>query len=762
MNPSRTLLNASLLFAIAFGAGPCAGDSDAGSRVCKDIYFRKTTNRLIFGNAQLAIQVDSRDGSWVSLESAGVPGNLISPSDAAGVDFRIDNVWLLATEAKHYSGFRLAVDAQGNSASITITFDVGERAPAALIQPAWRASAPEQGPPGRARYDYELTCTYTLLADSAYLARTASVARRQDGNILGSTARQFQGFLFAVPGAAIGSEEDTVVESVGPIVPGSHIPPLTPYTVQRNKFVEIGSAPDNTFGLVAFFNAKPGRSLCAWMETAGGPGYKTYLAGDGRRISILHHDLKATWLRAGQTVTSESDVLRVEQGTLEKSFQHYREMLGKDSPLNPQTPSWARHIVLLEVMPSFFPHGISGLTAKLPFYRSVGFNTIYLMPHWLGGYSPVDPLQVDPRVGTEAELKEMVRSAHALGIRVIFDMVIHGFSQASPVVREHPEFFQRDARGLLTGHYDWGSVATDPASPAYQRYMLNLALHDIRTYGIDGYRVDAGSFRSPDWDPSIPYEAWQSAAGGVTLLSRMYAAMRAEKPDTVLLSEVFGPVWYSVCNLVHDDMTMGPQYLLELMDRGEFTPELYKQQLADENHALLPGANRVYFARNHDTSWFYHFNGYSPRFLAMDAVHAFAGIPEVFAGDPDHGPNPGDHPAVFDFYRKVFSARESLPELADGEVLLDAVHVTNPEIFTGLRRSEEHASVFAVSFSAREETAELQIDLRAIRRQAGGNCEVWDPIGGKRWAVKCREDQGQLRITLKLDPFQIVLARVGE
>jgi hypothetical protein len=35
---------------------------------------------------------------------------------------------------------------------------------------------------------------------------------------------------------------------------------------------------------------------------------------------------------------------------------------------------------------------------------------------------------------------------------------------------------------------------------------------------------------------------------------------------------------------------------------------------------------------NHDTSWFLHFNGYSPRFLAMDAVRAFAGIPEVFAG----------------------------------------------------------------------------------------------------------------------------------
>ena len=777
----RNRLRSSLSFFVLFGAiGPPFAASDGTAQfanaqpaeaaggtesVYKDIYLKKRGDEIIFGNQRISIEIDARDGSWTGLFSPGIPGGLIASSKTAGVDFRVDNIWVVATRGEHFKGYHVSIDAGSGRVSLTTTFDVASRSSAELVPPKWKAQAPIQAPPGPTEYDYELTSTYTLLPATAYLGRTASVLRRQDGNILGNTSRQMQGFLFELPGVTIGPEEDSVVENVGPVVPDSHVPPRTNYASQRNRFTDVGNAPDDTFGLVAFYNAKLLRSVSTWMDTEGKVGYETYLAGDGRRISVLHHDLKATWIRAGQTVNSESDELWIEDGNLANSFLHYRKMLAKDSPLNQATPHWARGMVILEVMPSLFPNGIAGLTAKLPFYRSVGFNTIYLMPHWLGGYSPIDPFVVDPAVGTEKQLKDMVQSAHALGMRVIFDMVIHGFNQRSPIVGEHPEFFQRDLHGLLTGQYDWGSVATDPAASAYQKYMADLALHDIRTYGIDGYRVDANSFRSPDWDPSVRYQPWQSAAGSVPLLTNMYRAMRKEKPDTVLLSEVFGPVWYKVCNLVHDDMTMGPQYLLELMDRGEFTPALYKQQLADENNALLPDANRVYFSRNHDTSWFYHFNGYSPRFLAMDAVHSFVGIPEVFAGDPDHGPSPDSDPAVFSFYRRIFAAREKFPELATGEVMLDEIQTTNPWVFSGLRKGMGHLSMFAVSFSGGEETVDLRIDANILDRnrdsQNISEIIAYDPISGKKWRVACHKDDGSLMVTLKLSAYQIVLARLG-
>lgn len=48
------------------------------------------------------------------------------------------------------------------------------------------------------------------------------------------------------------------------------------------------------------------------------------------------------------------------------------------------------------------------------------------------------------------------------------------------------------------------------------------------------------------------------------------------------------------------------------METGEVTAKDYKAHIADVRDMLPEGANRVYFARNYDTSWFYHFNDYNP------------------------------------------------------------------------------------------------------------------------------------------------------
>jgi 1,4-alpha-glucan branching enzyme len=126
------------------------------------------------------------------------------------------------------------------------------------------------------------------------------------------------------------------------------------------------------------------------------------------------------------------------------------------------------------------------------------------MPHWTGGYSPIDPYTVEPSIGSAEDLKEMVKTAHSLGMRVLLDLVIHGVNRLSPIVRQRPELFQKDEHGLIVPHQTWGSMSTDAASPAYRQYMTDLALHDLRTYDIDGYRVDANAYKMPNWDPAAP------------------------------------------------------------------------------------------------------------------------------------------------------------------------------------------------------------------------------------------------------------------
>jgi glycosidase len=316
------------------------------------------------------------------------------------------------------------------------------------------------------------------------------------------------------------------------------------------------------------------------------------------------------------------------------------------------------------------------------------------------------------------------------------------------VVRAHREFFQKDEHGLIAQHHTWGSLTTDPANPAYQQYMIDLVTHDLREYDIDGYRVDANTFKAPSWDPAVAYPAWKGA-NTFELQARMYAAMRQVKPDVVILSEIFGPVWHALCNLVHDSANWASSVALEQMESGTMTAASYKQLMANTYDCLPAGANRVYFGRNHDTSWFGNFGGYTPRFMALDAIHCLMAVPELFAGDPRNGPSPDDDPATFGYYRKILALRRAQPELARGDTLLHDVECDNAWVFTGARRLGDTTTLVAVSLSAKPESARIR--WRVTQPVRPGPTRVADPIGGR--VLSLTPAGGEWR--LQFEPFQV-------
>lgn len=271
--------------------------------------------------------------------------------------------------------------------------------------------------------------------------------------------------------------------------------------------------------------------------------------------------------------------------------------------------------------------------------------------------------------------------------------------------------------------------------------------------------MDAASYKGPNWDPNLPYPAYRSGSAAPELMEAMLGAMRRVKPGAVLLSEVFGPMFYTVCNLVHDNQTEAPQSFLEQLEVGAVGASDYKHHMANVFTALPRGANRVYYTRNHDTSWFYHFNGYTPAFMATEAIHALCAIPEVFAGDPKHGPNPDDDPAVYAHYRKLFALRRDYPELARGALLLDEVVGDNPKVFTALRRLESCQTLVVVSLSNNKEQMTAEFAHPTAHLDSGGTIELRDPIAGT--AVSARVDgKERARIRLVLAPFQVLVGRL--
>jgi len=76
---------------------------------------------------------------------------------------------------------------------------------------------------------------------------------------------------------------------------------------------------------------------------------------------------------------------------------------------------------------------IKGLESKLGYLKRLGVTAIWISPVFkqvnfqktYHGYGPQDFLEIDPRFGTRNEFKQVVASAHALGLYVILDIIMN-------------------------------------------------------------------------------------------------------------------------------------------------------------------------------------------------------------------------------------------------------------------------------------------------------------------------------------------------
>ncbi len=688
---------------------------DNAPHVLGEITLTPSPREIVFSNRLLTMRFDRSNGAWTAMEAAGLDGSLIAPGKpAAAIDVRIDGRWIVESEGATFLRHRWAVDEQrGGAASLQMVYGVVARPPVSFIPERWkdRAPAPADAYAPPENYEFELVVNYTLLPGQRRLERFATLTRNLSKDFFHSSFRRLDGFLFILPSAVVGRSADCTVEVPGPVYTYSFIDAGTPYDQLSSTYVDCKTAPDRIPGIVGVENRARHTTLSSWVDTKRQVVYEPYLSGDGKRISILFHVMRSDRLPDHAVVNSDVQTVELTSTFRDAQADHVR-VISQSMPLSTTTPDWVREMVILEMLPGFYPGGFKGVAEHLPFYRDIGFNTLYLLPHWLGGYANIDPYQVDSALGTPEELKALVRRAHELGMHVVFDMVIHGLAPDSPVVKQHPEFFTRNEQGLIETHFNWGSINTDVGSPAYQQYMADLVRHDVREYDIDGYRVDANSYKTPNWDPASSRRPWESSSP-VPLFQKMYEAMRQEKKEVVLYSEMFGPCWHTVSNLAQDANWAVVTDVLGRMDQGLITAATYKAGLAELQDSLQPGVNRIRFCRNHDTCWFFprHYKGMTSRFLALDAVHFCFGVPLVFAGDRRFPPSLEESPQACEHYRKLIALRRRFPELAGGQVLFHEIECDNPWIFTGLRRLGQDTTLVVISLSDKPEAATLTFHL---------------------------------------------------
>ena len=167
---------------------------------------------------------------------------------------------------------------------------------------------------------------------------------------------------------------------------------------------------------------------------------------------------------------------------------------------------------------------LKGITDKIEdgFFDELGVNTLWISPitqnpkdAWgqyndpktkfsgYHGYWPIYNTKIDDRMGSDAELKELLAMAHAHGINVILDYVANHMHINSPTLQAHPDWitdsilpdgrrnFELWDEARLTTWFDKHIPTLDLEREEVCDAMTDTALYWLENYDFDGFRHDA-------------------------------------------------------------------------------------------------------------------------------------------------------------------------------------------------------------------------------------------------------------------------------
>lgn len=165
--------------------------------------------------------------------------------------------------------------------------------------------------------------------------------------------------------------------------------------------------------------------------------------------------------------------------------------------------------------------------ALLPYLRSLGVNTIHLLPITSIGsdgnkgslgspYAIKNPFELDPRLsepiiglGAEEEFKAFVEGSHHLGIRVVVEFVFRTSAKDGDWVKEHPEWFYWIREGLKDrepGAHDETSYGSPEFREEELKVIKESAGRGDRSKLIPPHSIYRNMFTSPPGRDQIKKE----------------------------------------------------------------------------------------------------------------------------------------------------------------------------------------------------------------------------------------------------------------
>lgn len=188
---------------------------------------------------------------------------------------------------------------------------------------------------------------------------------------------------------------------------------------------------------------------------------------------------------------------------------------------------------------SFAGGDLAGITQKLGYLKELGVNALYLTPAFKSvsnhKYDTWDYFTVDEMFGGEEDFARLIGEAHAAGIRVVLDAVFNHVSEKCAQFQDvlkngknsrYFHWFIIDGDKADQKRVNYACFASceympkwDTSEKEVQEYLIGVALHWMKKYGIDGWRLDVSD--------EVSHDFWRN----------FRAAVKKQNPECVIIGE---------------------------------------------------------------------------------------------------------------------------------------------------------------------------------------------------------------------------------
>jgi glycosidase len=260
----------------------------------------------------------------------------------------------------------------------------------------------------------------------------------------------------------------------------------------------------------------------------------------------------------------------------------------------------------------------------IPRLHNMGVDILWLMPvtpvsiekrqGTFGSYYAASSYtNIDPAYGTEDDFKELIKTAHFFGMKVIIDWVANHTGYDHQWTKEHADWYRKDEQGNFIELYGWVDVIDlNYEIPALREGMINAMKHWVTKFDIDGFRCDMAR--------TVPIDFWIEARGECDATKCLF--------------------WLAECEILnyHEafDLTYGWEAMraFDKYFKGELKFEEIKPLLINYSHYPI-GSRKLLFTSNHDENTYHgtEYEKYGSSAKAMAVLSCtWPGIPLLYSG----------------------------------------------------------------------------------------------------------------------------------